>query len=687
MQPMTPHEVEAFKKFTCEYSTKTYTPNDLQTAQVSNNSFDINKGFLRNIPIETLEKGAIFFHYFKIPNRQYINGVAESDFTYSHRVMDTLWGQFGIPISWKDNIQCWEICFASTVLNYHYYYPNPCAGFGVNQFGREFNAAFICKTTRSSRWAYLKSGTTVNESIEVHRRYPITEHPDFDFKRLKLCNEIDETNACRRGYEYDICLTPEFQAEANIDGITCIAQMDDLMDITKSGSNYEYRTNDKPMFDVINSWYNACDTPSDHAIWAMNLLCLETDKKENRLNIGFREFACCPFGSKHANTTTIFPPFLPYPPGTYQLVNDGSKRKYYISDSNIVHFLNNYVKPHRLMKPIEFITPSNALDYTINGTPNLTHISATMSDALRNSLNSNIGQYLSNKPILFDILHNIFYFDNEELGETIPVKYMNIQGQVTPSYPKRWYKLPANNLNNLNKLQNLKIVKELFSNSKRNGSWMCEFQVYAIDGSPMVVPVGPFYNPLSMPIDSFNMINVYRNIINKLESNLYNDDPHTHSHTHNILNDYTYMDYIFYLSDYQNNTYVYNNIQNIQFLLGAWNRPAHLGGGRDPSQSFTKEFVNNFRRNFAKTMKTNVKTYKLKSNMNAKTYKNNKPKSNAKTYKNNKSKSNANINTNGDTKGGSTSNNIVPLTKDQRYILEYIQKDEHLGKLWKLIFN
>ena len=67
----------------------------------------------RKIPVQSIAKGAIFFHYGKFPDRN----AGETDDLYEKRLLAVLLGQFGIPIEYDVATQNWILCFGKIVKN------------------------------------------------------------------------------------------------------------------------------------------------------------------------------------------------------------------------------------------------------------------------------------------------------------------------------------------------------------------------------------------------------------------------------------------------------------------------------------------------------------------------------------------------------------------------------------------
>lgn len=587
-------------------SEKTYTPTEIDS--VPYNTFKpsgrrdpaILPGDTREIPIQSISPGMLLFHYCTFPQRNQ----GETDHDYERRLFGILLSQHGVPAIYLPSTDRWEFCFGSTVASQQYYYTVPVAGMGIKGLGSNFNSCIISSTNRTTKWAYLKSGTTVDEKRAVHRRYPLPEYPNYDFKRLKICNQLHDSGRpalgqCRQGSEYDICITPEFQASEHIDGITCIAGEDSLVDIVKNWKGeYEF-DEDKSMLKNILRWRQQIIThgnsPMDHFAWAMNLLCLESDLKNDRINVGFREFSNGPMGHHHANLDYIPPSPLPAEYGvadtdywiTAEDLNaEGKciKRKIQINNNPalLALFMATYITPHLVVSPFIFATPHGTIDYhalddKYNHPPPVEIESGNKnSREQRYIMSHHIAAALydlgngSNPPykLAFDYRLNVFFKQGPPdaagcFDKKIPIQ---VQYQASPTMVKvlkvvepahllitephtnnkhkiGHYMTQFNN-NTLQKCQEQKILHEIISNTKWDTHWMHEIFANESDNA-YYIPVGPYRNPLSLPFgmkETYDdILNNYRFIIDSLEPAFAGAMP---SHTYTYINDVAVRKYI-----------------------------------------------------------------------------------------------------------------------------------------------
>ena len=161
--PSNPADVDFF---TGSYLRKTYQPAELQAHGVGADTFkppdgttDPLPGYVRDIPVQSISKGMLLFHYFRLPA---INA-GETDPNYKRRLAATILSQHGINVTYNPHgVGTWEFCFGISQPRLNYYYPAPIIGTGVNSWGTNYNACVTSSTRRDMRWAYLKSGSRAN---------------------------------------------------------------------------------------------------------------------------------------------------------------------------------------------------------------------------------------------------------------------------------------------------------------------------------------------------------------------------------------------------------------------------------------------------------------------------------------------------------------------------------------------
>jgi hypothetical protein len=695
------------------------------------------------IPVQTLSEGALLYHYLEIPKRDidldedgYVNYEEPND-EYEYRVLETLLRQLGINITWKraygysENSK-WELCLSKNIPTYNYFYTNPSAGFGVNGFGGRYNVAYICKTTRDSRWAYLKSGTHLANDQIHHRSSKIQVQKDYDSKRLVHCSAI--SNTCRSGAGYDICMTPEFQQEHRVDGITSIAEMDSMFTLERDPRINMYQINtesrDRPMLQALKKWFQdiqrAGNEPIDKMMWSMNLLSLETDiRKENtELVAGFREFACPTFGSLETDLTLKTKeeivaeleaeevPLVRNELEGYKSQGPKSKKKgakkqeqkpkentyslsglhgslygfydqpvnkppkiWFADTLSLAYFLKKYIYPRMLVRPMALVSDQAVLGRENYGTYLERNI-PRYENILRYNLNHQIGLWLTKRTIGYNLLQNVFYDSPEARPE------LRIGGQFINRHN---YTYPLS-LKNYRGVEIVKILHECISNSQWKHNWMSvvEFQMPGSTQSKMI-PVGPFYNALSIPIDNYgDMVKVYQFIVNQMENVV---GPSEHSNTYSLLNSPAHAKYILdwalnpapkivarWLEDLRTKTPLLPQLV-----------PTNQRGGKVmpplASEFLTSGSSNVFRKNLATNLKPRNRKKNTERNRNTKTIFVKRSGKKNMTRKNRIHPSNKS-----GQKSGSSSTNITPFTADMAAAIKSIRSKPHLRELFDGIF-
>lgn len=541
----------AFDKLSYEVLTKDYTP--AEKAVVGAATF--GKGTARHIPVETLKKGAVMFHYFTIPERtihdpQTGGSRRLTDDEYAKTVLGRILSQFGLFVMWSISQNAWAICISEKEVKPQFYYPNPAAGFAIDQ---TFNIGIMCASTRESRWAYMKSGTTVPDSILMHRGFtPGEEQDNYDYKRITNCSNVRLRSDCHPYWmaDNDICLQPEFQATEKIDGITSIAHMDALLDIHDSPRKFNVS---KDMFDVIRAWRAKIDSKRaglserdrdiDDLLWAMNLLCIESDKRKSVISVGFREFSNTCFGYKNADPLEFPPDPLPkkykarsvYPNGT-------TRRAIYIPHEHMAEFVAEYISPHMLMKPVALNTqhgtysPFHPVE-TLSVPPEVIRQDQTISsDTMIYQFNHAIGEDIMAHidKFQYDLIDNIFYLTNEAHHTDVPIRSLSIKSAFPSTATFSGYRDEMHEtygpvavmdttkrshfmrpLTMFRELPKIKLMKDAYTYAKKGSYIFHEFN------DPMTnttIPISPYHIPLSFEDDNIaGYLGHYYEILKRLE--------------------------------------------------------------------------------------------------------------------------------------------------------------------------
>jgi hypothetical protein len=512
------------------------------------------------IPIQTLPSGALMHNYFTFPNRD----AGEGDLQFTNRLLAIFLSRYGINCVYDPNDITVNFCFSRIRAKYQFYYPNPCAGFGVQGWGTGFNTGLVCTTKRTTRWAYLKSGTKVPNAVVNHRKYAPAGagNPAYDQDRLRICDRYRDRchynpGIGENGNNWDICMTPEFMVANQVDGITAIAGEDDLMDITRNDAGYVFDTRRKTMYTAINNWIRAKhdhgNIASDQLLYAMNLLCLETDYIPSnvglgKIAVGFREFNCPPSGWREPTDANIPPAQLPAATYGQDGIEYAIENQWDFSDGRdnlvgrkfkfpatlagierIANFIREYVTRHTIMRPVCMFTPHGRLAFDPEARfpfdeAQIGALAAPgfnmqqLNDLNQYNLNRRIGEwYAALQPLshlYFDFRLNVFFYTAPGMTNISHPFQINFHNELGDSIiGLNLFTCLINN--NINLLQLFKIAHEIISNRKWD-NWM---NIIIIAGNRYQIPSGPFYNSLSLPIANYdNMPSVYLRILEELEA-------------------------------------------------------------------------------------------------------------------------------------------------------------------------
>ncbi len=696
-------------------------------------------GILRKLPILTIPKGALLFHYFNIPPRE----PGQSDILYQAKLLQSLLQNYGVNIKMviRDERIVWIICFSKETAHNDFFYSVPAAGFGVAGPGRTYNTGLCSTTTRDTRWAFLKSGSAIPNDEVGHHTYPYTITA-FDRDRVLTCNQLPGTN-CRGGVgkAYDVCLTPAFQNEQQVDGYIAIAESDELMKIRPMGGYYQFDSFGRAMFEAMRSWFEKIqqhgNLEEDHFLWTMNLLSLQTDYRQNTVSVGFPEFVSSPAGWKNTDPSYIpahvlgagwtenvdyaVTQALYNPPGNCIL------REFAIYQEDLDRFFTQFIHPFIFIKCEQLITPHGKLNPF--GQEHFAHYipQVPMTDELRYQMNHQMALYLQSKALpppgqsvalKYDPRLNVFFrfqagLDN--LDKQIAVQFTTKPGNELQT-PKRigvYARFLLPDIENRTILEYLKIAHETISNVKWSTNWMKEYTKTLNLNSPKTirVPVGPLYNAYTVPLTDYgNILANYRQIISLLEN-----VPMAvqHSQSYRILHD---DGIVADLNAWANRANVVPGAVDA-YWTGTWftNRPAnfhglrpgpvHQGGSRTNrkyNQRQLKQTQHNRKANrnrtqknikmnrrqwnnasflndstFAKNLRTNLKSPTRNNGMN--------------TSQTNSSPTNmpriTNAKTNTSTvPTGHASPNIIPMSKDTFDSLQKMMRNPLYSNIMKSIF-
>lgn len=548
----------------------------------------------REIPVKFVPQNTLLFHYAGVPvaaNRAAATQDEIFDFLayfISNYAIECRYNPRGLVGNLPAHF---TFCFSNNTSKQNYSFPNPAAGFGIKGYGVRFNIGFTNILQRDSRFAYLKSGSAIPNAKAVHRRIPLEKYRNYDYQRIKLCDDQAQPGSvsCKPGSSGDVCLTPQYVRERQIDGCIALAGEDALLDITAGNA---INTVGKSMFQAQSDWVNRIHAnrvggvvhPADKFLLELNMLCLESDLRPaiDRypphgasypavITVGYSEYVTLPYGHE---TVSIAPPnplppefgskgpipaalFAAPQPGDYQIsdtvdANGNSKRFVTIFNFGLlINFINTYVLPRLLLKPMYLHSQSLNLNvYQLNQAgiqQQMAQVPNAVGDDFRQRqylLNKSIGNQLladaTASRLNYDYLRNIFVMDlvddtqyevdfiynYDSYLNQIPRYAANpIANRQTMRIRDMMNMLIPNVARNMELVQRLKISHEVISTAKYAQLWAHWIYSSAIDA---LVLVGPFYQAFCTDLTNHaQMITNYMRVITTL-------DPHGITDSHGI---------------------------------------------------------------------------------------------------------------------------------------------------------
>jgi hypothetical protein len=208
-----------------------------------------NKGNFKlkdeTMPVITIPKGSLLFNSYMAPGFDDIS-VKYNTAATSKNIIDFLAGLF--PMKTNINITDDHIEIESCLdhLSQKFFYTNPVGGIALSKDAFNVTAAF--ETKRDIRLAVLMSPGPHHRLVSDHTELmPCDKMPTSQCACAIEGNGVDKK--CNYGYQYDVCIHPEFLQENNLDGHVAIAAGDTY-------ENHMYKFDSKFMRDNISEKYS-----------------------------------------------------------------------------------------------------------------------------------------------------------------------------------------------------------------------------------------------------------------------------------------------------------------------------------------------------------------------------------------------------------------------------------------------
>jgi hypothetical protein len=489
----------------------------------------VNRTATRHIPIKFVPQNTLLFHYADIP---VANRPADPTQEEIYNFIAYFISHYSIETRYHPRVpgsrEHFSFCFTNNTTKQNFSYPNPGAGFGIAGYGPRFNIAFTNILTRDCKFAYLKSGTALDNTIAIHRRVPLLSYPNYDYRRVKICDTLTppESVNCVAGKDFDVCLRREYVRENQIDGIIAIARNDALLDITDANV---ITTDQKAMFAAQTNWVNSIharrqlqypqnpyhpqNNPYHHLqvdkfLLELNMLCLESDYKPRyvapnyavfpaNISVGYSEYVTLPYG--HLSVTNLPPDALPAEYGVsgtdYEIIvsaadADGNVKRdvrIYNLGQTLFRFINTYVLPNLILRPVCLHSSVGTLDVLQLNQANILNLMAqvprglapdrvTSQYLLNHAIGNRLTSFATESELYYDYLRNIFVLSPDtQTNHAVDFVYNPASGLNTlPAYAA------PNNLGNGPTMNIRNMMIRLNPNSTAAGGNMQKLQIIKI---------------------------------------------------------------------------------------------------------------------------------------------------------------------------------------------------------------
>ncbi len=492
----------------------------------------------RTIPVKTIPKGTILFTYTNEdkPPRG-LNPEQSAHFSFAKMLRHT---HMPCDYNWHNNT--YDFNFCSYFPNRYYYYPAPCAGFGIT--GMQKNTCVAVVTQRDLDVAYLKDGGAVLGSENPPSKAKLTTNTTYsdeaDFMRVRRCNRIKVPDMCGDGLPVDVCLQPEFAKENNLAGYTAIANEDAIYEFYK---NFGY-AGDEQILGFMGGQYKKWlervgvhgNRPEDLFIHYMNMLCVETENAtvdgRQRLIFGFPEYYLNPFGEHDMSAIINSTIFDGHPSiRSKTVVNGGGAKpitelRVSVHAAHINDFLETFIYPYSPIRAFNLYNVSGEsrhFDVGVASLPELIRLKPPATAAAEDIaeyeyiVNHNIAQslYAIRDQIMYDLTKNLIILTGYDASTRheplVAIKKIDAFGNVVPGVTKGYYDIRIDSIDAVQRAMKIKLHHEVVSCTPPplifRGDFMNEFVIKDLDSDELYyIPLGPFYN--SLYLDNYDYYTV-----------------------------------------------------------------------------------------------------------------------------------------------------------------------------------
>lgn len=328
-----------------------------------------SNNYSRVLPVKSLPKGTLLFTYFAatVPPEDY-SPEEKAKHSFSELVGNSI-----MPCTYNKETNSYTLTYCKYNFMGNYYYPVPCAGFGILTY--DTNTAVACLTSRDADVAYLKTGGSpligqvpTKMDMATAANY---EWVDFDFKRVQRCDHIETGGKCNDANNYDICLNPEFMRKESLAGYQAIAYPDRLAEMKQINVGGEGRFGfDKNLMGRrYQTWLENVvshgNQESDLFLNHMNMLCLETDISYayDAIFPAFPEYFLYTFGENDPVQLMNSLPDDPIIVGKNAVETEGDlivKLEVTVGAADIHQFLETHIFPYTITRPFNMFNSNGS---------------------------------------------------------------------------------------------------------------------------------------------------------------------------------------------------------------------------------------------------------------------------------------------------------------------------------------
>ena len=347
----------------------------------------------RYIGVKFIPKGTMMFHSYK--QDEPIPG--ETLEQTANRNLANFLQRYCLQIcEYEKNTDSFKICFTTEGNKSKFFFPGPCAGFGL-MYAENYNTTMLCATTRDMYVAYLKSGYYPDDSLILHRKIPLTSGDliNYDVERVVACDRLNSPYTCMTTDNTDPCLKKQYILEGKLDGYTTVSIPDSILSIKDNGTlSANYKKKDLILFTFLQNLLKRAAAEGDTEkkqlllnLYNSLLLLLETDTKIDFVTAGISEYAFQPFGYMSSDSNYL-PMATQNTKGLFEVLEeekkDGNLLKMVVrvKRENMEKFIKSYVEPYAILQPLKLFTTYGSLN--INENRNNSGIWNTLTNFLGN---------------------------------------------------------------------------------------------------------------------------------------------------------------------------------------------------------------------------------------------------------------------------------------------------------------